>query len=517
MPKAGQTRGMQDSPAPALPPASARKSGVLLHPTSLPGPRGIGELGAAARLFVDWLVQAGQSIWQILPLVPPGPGGSPYSTPSAFAGNPWLIDLAGLVQDGLLSERNAGEVGGHPDHVDFAQLKAQKDPVLAQATAALLSRPKEHGLRAELDAFCAANSWVEDHALYTALREANAGQPWWLWEPALRDRDAGALADAKAALGAQIAHHAALQFLFERQWRSLRAYANAAGVQLLGDVPIYVDRDSVECWVYRDQFLLNDEGAPSVIAGVPPDPFSEVGQLWGNPLYDWEAMRADGHRFWVARMRHALARTDLVRIDHFRGLSAYWEVPADAEDARAGRWRPGPGMALFEDLRAALGELPIVVEDLGVIDEPVRQLRDTLGFPGMNILQFAFGDDENNPYLPYLHAHNSVVYTGTHDTDTVVGWWRGTSERVRDHVRRYLRTSGQDIAWDLIHCAMTSVAQTAIIPMQDLLSLGADARMNVPGLAEGNWSWRVRVDALNDEVAARLLAHTQIGGRAPQR
>ena len=480
-----------------------------MHPSSLPGSHGIGDLGAASRDFVDWLARAGASVWQVLPLVPVGAGDSPYSSAAALAGNPWLIDLQALVLDGLL-EAVPPPPRFPVDRIDVAAMTAYKLPLIASAAARLVAG---HPLYSALQAFIAAQGWVKDVALYFALKQASGNKPWWEWPAALRDRDPAALSEARAEHAA--AYHRVLceQFLFERQWQALRGYARQRGVSLYGDVPIYVDWDSADVWVHRAQFQLDAEGAPLEVAGVPPDYFSATGQLWGNPLYEWAAMAKDHHAWWVARLQRVLSQVDIVRIDHFRAFAAYWAVPRGSLDARPGKWRQGPGEALFDDLKKALGELPIVAEDLGVIDDAVRALVRGVGLPGMKVLQFAFGEDAKNPFLPHNYAPDCVAYTGTHDNDTTRGWWQSSDEQTRDHVRRYLGVDGHDVVWDLMRAALASVANTVIVPLQDILELGAAARMNVPAAPTGNWLWRVHADAFLDDRSHRFRTLVSLYGR----
>lgn len=497
-------------------PLSSRAAGLLLHPTSLPGPHAIGDVGRSARAFVDFLERAGLGLWQILPLVPPGGGASPYSSRSAFAGNTLLVDLEGLVDDGLLERDDLPPPAGDADRMDIELATKLKGPALEKAARRVLSAKKGErafALCQELDAFLERHPWAAEYGLFVALKRRHEGRAFWEWEPALRDREPAALERARKELDDEVRVAACQQLLFERQWQSLRAYANGKGVKLIGDVPLYVDADSVDVWTHRRSFLVDDQGRRLVLAGAPPDPFSDVGQLWGNPIYDWKYLKETGHAFWVERMRRAFEQTDIVRIDHFRGFAAYWEIPVGAPDARAGRWVEGPGRAIFDDLERALGSLPLIAEDLGVITDDVVALLDELSLPGMKVLQFAFGEDWKNPYLPHNHVENAAVYTGTHDTNTVVGWWNESPEHVKDHARRYLGTGGSDIAWDLIRAAFASVAKLAIVPMQDALSLDAGARMNVPGQAEGNWTWRVRAEAFNDAVAGRLAETAWLYGR----
>jgi 4-alpha-glucanotransferase len=494
-----------------------RAAGLLLHPTSLPSPHGVGDLGEGAYRFIDWLHEASMTRWQVLPLVPAGPGNSPYATLSALAGNPMLIDLVGLHHDGLLPQSALAAPAFSLDRVDFERVTAFKDERLDLAAKNLWAGHNP-SLKNELEQFASdpKNLWAHETAAFLALREARNKAAWWDWEEGLRRREPSALAAATAAVKPQIEIHLARFFFFERQWQKLRAYAHGKGIQIIGDVPIYVDRDSVDVWMNQDQFRLDEHGQPEAVAGVPPDFFSELGQLWGNPLYRWDAMAKDGHAWWVRRIRRALEQVDVVRLDHFRGFSAFWEVPADAKDARSGRWVRGPGRPLFDDLRAALGSLPLIAEDLGIIDDDVENLRDGLELPGMRILQFAFGATAEHPFLPHNHVRRAVVYTATHDNDTTLGWWQTSGELIRDHVRRYLAVPGNDVVWDLIRAAFESVADLCIVPLQDVLCLDSGSRMNVPGLAEGNWGWRVRVQAFNTPLASRLRQLATIYGRARQ-
>lgn len=490
---------------------SLRKAGILLHPTSLPGPHGIGDMGPMAHRFVRWLAESGASIWQVLPLVPPGAGNSPYATCAALASNPLLVSLDWLQEDGLLPERLSPPPVFSPDRVDFEGAAAYKVPLLRQAASAVFSHPS---LSAELDAFRRETPWIEDAALFLVLHR-RFQKAWWDWDKPLRDRHPQAVEAARDSLREEIDLEVALQFLFDRQWKELRRLANSLGISILGDVPIYVDQDSVDTWLHRDQFLYNGDGLADPVAGVPPDYFSETGQLWGNPIYNWERMAQDGFSWWKGRLRRALALFDMVRLDHFRGFSAYWAVPREAKDARPGRWMPGPGAAFFDSIRQELGSLPLVAEDLGVIDDDVVALRNAFQLPGMKILQFAFGDGPDHPFLPHNYDEHCVVYTGTHDNDTTLGWWRTAGDAIQDHARRYLAVDGHDIVWDLIRLAMFSVARTAIFPLQDLLVLASDARMNVPGVAESNWAWRVRADAFNSSVSGRFYDLVALSGRLP--
>lgn len=466
-----------------------RCSGVLLHPTSLPGEGG---LGPEAFRFVDYLASAGCGIWQMLPPSPVGPGNSPYAARSAFALEPLLISLETLAEDGLLPANcTLTPPGADPHRHNFEQLRAHREPLLRQAFAAF----DTPSAVAELAGFSKDRPWLWGYAHFAALRELSH-QPWWHWPQ--RYHDPGDIpAPDGSALADEVRFQLFLQWCAERQWQALREYARSRDVALYGDVPIFVDLDSADVWEHQGQFKLDANGVPHVVAGVPPDDFSATGQRWGNPHYNWTAMRADGYSWWVERMRRTFSLFDAVRIDHFRGFESAWEIPASAETAVDGRWVPGPGRELFDRMAEALGKLPIIVEDLGLITPEVRALRDELGYPGMAVLQFAFGDDNRNPYLPHNQVANQVVFTGTHDNDTTLGWYQHASEYVRDRVRRYLSVSGDDIVNDLVRCAYRSVAETVLIPMQDVLELGSEARMNVPGAADGNWGWRFTWDQLH--------------------
>ncbi len=485
-----------------------RSAGVLLHPTSLPGPGG---LGSEARDFVDFLAAAGSRIWQMLPPSPVGPGNSPYASRSAFACEPLLISLPGLAEDGLLDRLTGfAPSAADPHSFDFDRLREHRAPFLRSACNEFLAG----GGATALDRFHEANPWLEPYARFAALRELS-DQPWWLWPGRYHDPlefpSAG-----PTALADEVRYQCFLQWAVDRQWTALHLYAQARGVALYGDVPIFVDLDSADAWSNQSQFKLDPDGRPQVVAGVPPDAFSVTGQRWGNPHYDWSAMRADGFAWWVARMRRTLSLFDAVRIDHFRGFESAWEIPAEAPTAVDGHWEPGPGRDLFDALAAALGKLPIVVEDLGIITPQVRALRDALGYPGMAVLQFAFGDDDANPYLPHNQVTNQVVFTGTHDNDTTLGWYRKAPDLERHRVREYLSIDGEDIVDDLIRCAYRSIANTAIIPMQDVLQLGSEARMNVPGRAEGNWRWRFTWDQLEPGRTEWLATLARESSRYPQ-
>jgi 4-alpha-glucanotransferase len=493
-----------------------RKSGVLLHPTSLPGPYGIGALNQAAYDWVDFLVQAQQSLWQVLPLGPTGYGDSPYQSFSSFAGNPYLINLETLVADGLLDRQMLAAPPPFPrNRVDYGAVYRWKLPILRQAAATFAQRANAT-LQAEFAQFCVDQAeWLDDFALFMALKDAQAGAAWNQWPLALRSRNPGALATAAHNHAVSIHAHRFNQWLFYRQWSLLKTYANRAGVQIIGDIPIFVAMDSADAWTNPQEFFLDGAFQPTVVAGVPPDYFSETGQLWGNPLYRWEAMQHNGYRWWLRRIKAALNLYDLVRIDHFRGFAGYWEVPAGETTAIKGQWAPGPGADFFSAVQRALGDLPIIAEDLGEITPDVMALREQFGLPGMKILQFAFSEDAHHKFLPHNYERNFIVYTGTHDNDTSWGWYRESStQQERDFFRRYTRSSGEDVAWTMIDHAMRSVAAMSIIPLQDLLNLGSEARMNLPGRADGNWTWRFVPEQLNEMLTVRLSEATIIFGRA---
>jgi 4-alpha-glucanotransferase len=504
----------------------SRSSGILLHPTSLPGHFGVGDLGPGAYRFADFLLASGQSLWQVLPLGPTGYGDSPYACFSAFAGNTLLISPEQLAQDGLLAQDDVASAPAFEDEerVDFQAANEFKKRLLEKAFA-LFRQTTDTGLRIAFESFCQRYaSWLDDYALFRALKDAHGGAAWNEWEPALVRRDEAALGRARAHLRDEIEAQKFYQFLFFKQWFALKAYANERGIKLIGDIPIFVAHDSADVWTNPEQFKLDERGAPLVVAGVPPDYFSSTGQLWGNPLYNWERMRADGFRWWIARVAATLQTVDILRIDHFRGFAACWEIPGGDRTAERGRWVEAPGRELFTAIRQALGQLPIIAEDLGVITPDVEALRDDFGFPGMRILQFAFGGDPLNHDLPHNYHHNVVVYTGTHDNDTTVGWFKseaGTGstrdaaqiEREREFCMKYLQTDGREIHWDFIRAVLASVADTAVVPLQDVLGLGTRARMNLPNSTSGNWAWRYKSDALSDDTGRRLKELTELYGR----
>ncbi len=481
---------------------SRRASGILLHPTSLSGPGGIGSFGAEARYFVDFLHEAGQSLWQILPLGPTAYGNSPYSCYSAFAGNPLLIDLAAIATDGDLTAADLKEELPL-DRVDFPAVEKYKLTLLHKAASRFFAHDDQERKR-EFWHFCDSTFWLDDYALFMGLKKHFRGKGWDRWPDSISQRTVEARAEYSHLLGHEIGCQKYLQWQFSRQWHRLKQYANERGVRIVGDAPIFVAYDSADVWCNRHLFLLDEQGRPTVVAGVPPDYFSTTGQLWGTPLYNWEELANEGYGWWVARLANDLALYDLVRIDHFRGFDACWEVSFGEKTAINGRWAPGPGEALFRRMKQQFGTLPIIAEDLGVITPSVEALRDSFGLPGMKILQFAFDSGPGNPYLPHHHLPNSVVYTGTHDNDTTCGWFAGLDKKQQQKVLAYLRCKKDVLPWEMIRTALASVAVYAVIPLQDLLELGSTARMNMPGVASGNWGWRYAADVLTDELAIRL-------------
>lgn len=493
---------------------SARTAGLLLHPTSLPGPFGIGDFGPAAFAWIDALAHAKQSWWQILPLGLTSFGDSPYQCYSAFAGNIALLSPQLLREDGLIDENDWSGAHFPTDRVDYTAVIPFKKRLLARAWENFQAG-RGAKLKGDFETFRQRERvWLDDFTLFMALKDAQAGKSWQEWPADLRLRNGDALGSARKRLAGALGLHSFGQFLFFRQWHRVRDYAHERGIKILGDVPIFVSGDSTDVWAHPQAFQLDENRRPKFVAGVPPDYFNADGQLWGNPLYDWETMQRNGFQWWKARIRANLAFFDLIRLDHFRGFESYWEIPADSPTARNGRWVPAPGDALLTSLKQEFGTLPFVAEDLGLITPQVEALRDRHALPGMRVLQFAFGDDFRNPYLPHNFTLRSAVYTGTHDNDTSRGWYQGASEKERDHARRYLARDGSDIAWDLIRTAWSSVCELAIAPLQDVLSLGSEARMNFPGRPTGNWTWRYEHHQLQPWALDRLAELTWLYGRA---
>ncbi len=495
---------------------SSRSSGILLHPTSLPGRYGIGDLGEWAYRFVDWLEANGQSIWQVLPLGPTSYGDSPYQTLSAFAGNPNLISLDKCVGNGWLTHEDLSGVPNFPaGHVDYGWVINYHDEMLTRAYERFAEAEKSEQHQA-FEAWCVENAhWLDDFALFVALKDLHGGRPWVEWEEGLALRDKDALEKARQAHAIRIEEHRFRQWVFYAQWAELKAYAGEKGIQLFGDIPIFVAHDSADVWANRDAYYLDEKGYPTVIAGVPPDYFSPTGQRWGNPLYRWDVMRERGYAWWIERFEAILTQVDHIRVDHFRGFSAYWEIPAEEETAVNGEWIEGPGAHFLQTVKDELGELPIIAEDLGLITKDVVELRDQFNLPGMKVLQFAWSDPKNS-FLPHNHVPNSIVYTGTHDNNTTLGWWNDeANDRVRGFMAEYLGRALDDPIWVFMHTGMSSCANTFIMPMQDVLGLGAEARMNTPGVPQGNWSWRFTPEQLEHRVNPALPHMTWLYQRRP--
>lgn len=485
-------------------PLATRRAGILLHLTSLPGAGACGTLGPEAYRFVDFLVAAGQSIWQFLPIGPTHDDGSPYQCLSLHAGNPLYISAELLVSNGWL-EAAVAELPSTP---------AIQRRLLISAYQGFMQRAADVDKRRFSEFVETNRHWLDDYSLYTVLREAHHHASWLDWPPGLRDRDPASLQEVLDQYRDALDLIRFEQFVFTQQWQSLKDYANRQGVLLFGDLPIFVAPDSVDVWAQRDYFQLDETGRPTVVAGVPPDYFSTTGQRWGNPHYRWERMEQDGFQWWVTRIKTQLHFFDLIRIDHFRGFEAYWEIPANHDNAMSGRWVEAPGDMLFEVLRRHFDPLPVVAEDLGLITPDVEALRLRHGFPGMKILQFAFNGGPANPYLPHNHHHLSVAYTGTHDNDTTVGWYNALPPDDRDHVDEYLHSAGEAMPWPLIRAALASVANLAMIPMQDVLALGSEHRMNIPGKPDGNWRWRFTWDQVDSGLTTRLCRLSKLYGRS---
>ncbi|MGF1567334.1 MAG: 4-alpha-glucanotransferase [Nodosilinea sp.] len=495
-----------------------RASGILLHPTSLPSRLGIGDLGPEAYRFVDFLVETRQQLWQVLPLGPTGYGNSPYLSYSSMAGNHLLISLEQLCDRSLLYPDELHDLEHHPaEFVAFDDVIPIKMRLLERAA----SRFNDVASEADQQAFAQfcdeCHFWVDEYAFFMALKNTHGGASWTAWEPALARREPEAMATWHEKLASDIFCHKFLQFEFRQQWTALKQYANQRQIQIIGDIPIYVAHDSVDVWAFPHNFMIDWETlAPAQMAGVPPDYFSTTGQLWGNPTYNWEELQRRDFRWWIQRFKALLGYVDMIRVDHFRGLESFWAVPAGETTAMNGEWVAAPGLELFETVQQKLGSIPILAEDLGVITPEVEFLRDRFEFPGMKILQFAFGGDSTNPYLPTNYVHNCLVYTGTHDNDTTLGWFQQAGDNERECLQLYVGClSPEGIHWTLIRLALMSVANQAIIPLQDVLGYGSDCRMNSPGQSDGNWGWRYQADALTDEITHRLRMLTELSNRAP--
>ncbi len=499
-----------------------RGAGVLLHPTALPSPYGIGAFDQEAVNLLEFFAQAGISSWQLCPLGPTGYGDSPYQCFSAFAGNPYLIDPAALVEAGLLTSGAIAPLRRLPaERVDFGALYQHKLPILFSAHATWRRDPKRPLPYGAFDAFRQRHAaWLDSYSLFSALKEHFKGKPWWEWPAEVRSFPTAQKNPLAAQLAERAEAHAFIQYLFFGQWSRLRTRARELGIAIIGDTPIFAAIDSADVWAHPHLFQLDPRTLrPTFVAGVPPDYFSADGQLWGNPLYHWPAHAADGYKWWLDRLRANFELYDIVRIDHFRGFDTYWAIPAGAPNARKGTWEQGPGLAFFEAVRAALPDAKLIAEDLGELAPSVITLRDATGLPGMAILQFAFGGGPENLYLPHNHHANSVIYPGTHDNDTTLGWYTSMDELTRDHVRRYFRVSGREIGWDFIRAAYASVARLAVIPLQDMLTLGSDARFNTPGSPQGNWTWRYRPEqlrSLREGAATYLRELASLYGRLGQ-
>lgn len=483
-----------------------RRSGILLHPTSLPGSQGIGTFGKEALEFIDLLVSSGQTLWQVLPLAPPGCGNSPYSAFSAFAGNPLLIDLRTLVSEGDLEKDDLLTFTGN-DRVEFSTVEKHKYPLLRKAASRFFAVQDGERLH-DFWYFCNSTFWLHDYALYGALKSHFGGAPWYDWPELIRSRDVVECSSFSASLGEEIGLQKYMQWQFYRQWQRVKSYANSSGVYIIGDAPIFVALDSADVWCNQHIFNLDENGLPRAVAGVPPDYFSKTGQRWGNPLYRWDVLAADGFGWWIARLKNDLTLYNILRIDHFRGFEACWEIPVEEETAINGKWVKGPGYGLFAALEGAIGILPLIAEDLGIITPEVEKLRDACGLPGMKVLHFAFEGGSGNAYLPHNHSFNSVAYSGTHDNDTTRGWFDSLEKSVAELVCEYLSTDADGVVSAMKRAVFASVAKFAILTMQDLLELPSSGRMNLPGVADGNWGWRLSADyaAKVDTVMLKRLS-----------
>ncbi len=492
----------------------SRSSGILLHPTSLPGSFGSGDLGEEAYKFIDWLVSAGQSIWQMLPIGPAGMANSPYMSLSAFAGNPLFIDLHELVSLDLLKKEELHSwENGSQHRVDYSKVTTARMELLSIAARRFFERCS-HEDQEQFEKFCnSEKSWLDDYALFQALNQQHGGRLWVHWDHDIVQRKQEALKIAAVKLKAHVDFNKFTQWCFARQWGRLKKYANENNVKLVGDIPIFVAHHSADVWSNQEAYHLNADGMPTSVAGVPPDYFSKDGQRWGNPLYRWDVMKQQEYKWWIDRFRKTLSLFDIIRIDHFRGFEAYWEIPAKEKTARVGRWVKAPGAELFKAIKRKLGSLPIIAEDLGVVTPEVTALREKFNFPGMKVLQFAFSTDPEDNFLTHNYEKNYVVFTGTHDNDTTIGWYEKATEHERDFVRRYCVTDGWQINWDLITLALRSVADIAIIPLQDIIGLGSEGRMNFPGTVESNWEWRFTWDQIQPWETNRLYELTALNGR----
>jgi 4-alpha-glucanotransferase len=492
-----------------------RRSGVLMHVTSLPGPHGIGDFGHDAYRFVDWLHSAGQSLWQWLPISPIGPGDSPYQGPSAFAGSPLMVAFEPLIERGWMSAPALPAQGFSAQRVDFRRVIPWKIDQLKIAARGFFSRASAEDKNI-FGQWCVSNAeWLDDYALFTAIHSAHDGRPFWEWEKGLRERDSKAIAAAKQKYADDIQFWMFVQWCFDQQVHALKKYANDRGVYLVGDLPIFIADNSADVWSRPDLYFLDENFQPSVVAGVPPDDLGPQGQRWGNPLYRWDRMAKENYAWWTARVKRALSSADIFRIDHFRGFAGYYEIPASSPTAMQGQWLPGPGKPLFDAIAKALGPLPIIAEDLGLITPDVIELREGCGYPGMKILQFGFGGDGSHEFLPHNYPCDTFVYTGTHDNDTARGWWNNAPEKERKFCGTYLAANANDVHWAMMRAASNSVANNAVFPMQDVLGLGSEDRMNTPGVGDGNWSWRFEWKMLPQDTTRALGMMAATSGRAP--
>jgi 4-alpha-glucanotransferase len=494
-----------------------RASGILLHPTSLPGPDGIGDLGPEAYRWIDFLDRTGTQFWQVLPLGPTGYGDSPYQCFSAFAGNPYLISATRLLDQGVLTKTDLSDRPDFPlEHVDYGPVIDWKIKILKRSFQNFKNKPDKK-IESEFEIFKKNESeWLEPFATFMAIKQEHGNVAWGEWPEAFRKRDPKTLNSFKESFADVIEFQKYLQLLFHQQWQSVKSYAKGKGIRIIGDIPIFVAYDSADVWVNKDLFYLDDEGLPEVVAGVPPDYFSETGQLWGNPLYNWDVHKENGYKWWLKRIQAVLSQVDIVRLDHFRGFEAYWSVPFGNETAVDGQWVKGPGDDFFKAVKEGLGDLPIIAEDLGVITDGVIKMREDFNLPGMKIMQFAFAADPEDDFLPHNYPQNCVAYTGTHDNNTTRGWYDNAPERESDFCRRYLARSGDDIAWSMVRVLWRSVADWVLAPMQDFLSLGEWARMNYPGNPSGNWNWRMHPDATTEGLVRRLYETNYLYGRLPR-
>ena len=494
---------------------NTRQAGVLAHPTSFPSPYGIGDLGDSAYTFIDFLVGAGQSLWQVLPIGPTGYGDSPYQAFSSFAGQPLIISPTKLYDMGLLSLEDLNDIKPwDPKAIDYGPVINYKLDLLRKSFK-LFDATEDATIKKAYKSFCTKEkTWLNNYALFMATKDFHDGVVWTEWDKEIAFPTEASRKKWTKKLAKEINFYKFIQFIFYKQWFELKAYANNQGISIIGDTPIFVAFDSADVWADKELFYLDKKGYPTIVAGVPPDYFSETGQLWGNPLYNWEVHAADGFKWWINKVEGTLKVVDTLRIDHFRGFEAYWAVEYGAPNAIEGEWCQAPGMALFEAIQADLGpDIPIIAEDLGVITPAVEALRDTFDLPGMKILQFGFEAVDENNFLPHHFVPNSVCYTGTHDNDTTLSWFDGITDEAKDKIRRYLNTNGDNIVWDMIRAAWGSVSRMAIVPLQDVMYLGAEGRMNTPGVAAGNWQWRYTEEMLNKDIQQHLFNVTKLYGR----